>query len=73
MNDRVAAARVTALQDLRRHWDMDGRAVYLFRWDGQFIAIRADGSREMRAGTPGELRVMVADDYAGRLAEKSGS
>lgn len=64
--DSGTAVRQRALQDLTRHWsDDEGHAAYLFRYEGgRYYARRADDGRELSAATPGELRVLVADDYA---------
>jgi hypothetical protein len=59
-----------ALCDLREHWTAGSGPVYLFRYDGEWVAQHVRTGRELTAASAEELRVTVADDFAQREANE---
>jgi hypothetical protein len=57
------------LHDLREHWTARGGPVYLFRYDGRWVATHATTGQELTAASAAELRITVADDYAKRAGQ----
>jgi hypothetical protein len=57
------------LRDLREHWTAGSGPVYLFRYDGQWVATHVGTGQELTAASPEELRVTVADHYAERSSQ----
>ena len=58
------------LHDLRQHWTAGSGPVYLFRYDGKWIATHVATGQELTAASAEEIRVTVADDYAEREANE---
>jgi hypothetical protein len=57
------------LNDLRAHWTAASGPVYLFRYDGQWVATHVRTGRELSAASAEELRITVASDYAERTRQ----
>lgn len=57
------------LRELREHWTAASGPVYLFRYDGQWVATHVGTGHELTAASAGELRITVADDYAERKSQ----
>jgi hypothetical protein len=57
------------LNDLRAHWTAASGPVYLFRYDGQWVATYVGTGQELTASSAEELRITVADDYAERTSQ----
>jgi hypothetical protein len=60
----------SALRDLDEHWTAGSGPVYLFRYEGQWVAKHVRTGQELTAASAEELRVTVADDYAQREADE---
>jgi hypothetical protein len=56
----------TVLRDLREHWTAGNGPVYLFRYDGRWVATHVGTGQELTAASAEELGIAVADDYARR-------
>jgi hypothetical protein len=54
------------LRDLRNHWTAGNGPIYLFRYEGRWIATHVGTGQELAAESAEELRVAVADDYVKR-------
>jgi hypothetical protein len=57
------------LNDLRAHWTAASGPVYLFRYDGQWVATHVPTGQELSAASAEELRITVASDYAERTRQ----
>jgi hypothetical protein len=57
------------LNDLRAHWTAASGPVYLFRYDGQWVATHVRTGQELSAASAEELRITVASDYAERTRQ----
>ena len=63
MTERTAGDSADALRDLQWHWT---EAYLITGAAGHWIAHRRDNGRMLAASSPGELRELIIEDYAGQ-------
>jgi hypothetical protein len=69
-SERLDPARLhNLLHDLREHWTAASGPVYLFRYDGRWVATHVRTGQELTAASAEELRIAVAGDYAQRISQ----
>lgn len=59
------------LEDLRWHWG-SAYLIHYFKTADKWVAQRRDSQATISAGSAGELRQMITDDYARRPVPRDG-